>query len=92
MGLPTAGFEWDQGNSDHCGKHGVSPANIKDLFTRPVTILARLATLRQKSGSGRSAGLGDGRAVFLVFTIRERAGRRTIRECALHASQGDREP
>jgi len=75
----VTGFEWDKGNIDHCRKHGVSRGEIEDLFTRPVTILpdhGHSQNERRYRAIGRT---GEGRAVFLVFTMREREGRRYIR-------------
>ncbi len=74
-----AGFEWDQGNLAHCRKHGVSRPEIEGLFARPVIILpdeSHSQTERRFRAIGRT---GRGRAVFVVFTIRERGGHRYIR-------------
>jgi uncharacterized DUF497 family protein len=74
-----AGFEWDQGNLAHCRKHGVSRPEIEDIFTRPVVILpdeGHSHTERRFRAVGRAR---RGRAIFVVFTIREREGRRYIR-------------
>ena len=79
MDRHVTGFEWDKGNIDHCRKHGVSRAEIEDLFTRPVTVLpdhGHSQNERRYRAVGRTE---EGRALFLVFTIREREGRRYIR-------------
>jgi uncharacterized DUF497 family protein len=75
----VSGFEWDDGNREHCQKHGVSPAEIEGLFTSPVTVLpdpGHSQAERRFRAIGRT---GEGRAVFIVFTVRERGGRRYIR-------------
>ena len=74
-----AGFDWDKGNRAKCQKHGVSVAEVEELFSRPLLILQD--TLHSEAeerlwGIGKAA---SGRSVFLVFTIRERGGKRFIR-------------
>ncbi|MGH7067693.1 MAG: BrnT family toxin [Acetobacteraceae bacterium] len=79
MDRRVAGFERDQGNIGHCRIHGVSHKEIEELFALPVTILpdtGHSQTERRFRAIGRTR---DGRAVFLVFTIRERDERRYIR-------------
>ena len=34
-----AGFDWDTGNRAKCHKHGVSVAEVEELFSRPLLIL-----------------------------------------------------
>jgi hypothetical protein len=59
-----AGFDWDPGNREKCGKHGV-PA---------------VAMFRDPAHSGdeeRFKGIGkmdSGRSALIVFTLRQRAG------------------
>jgi uncharacterized DUF497 family protein len=74
-----SGFEWDDGNLEHCRKHGVSQPEIEDVFSGAVIILpdpGHSQVERRLRAIGRT---GDGRAVFIVFTIRERDGGRFIR-------------
>ena len=75
----VSGFEWDEGNLEHCRKHSVSQAEIEGLFIRPVIVLpdaGHSQTERRFKAIGRT---GEGRAVFVVFTVRERGGHRYIR-------------
>lgn len=63
-------FDWDHGNREKCQKHGVSIAEIEDLFSRPIMILS---DHRHSLTEKRSLAIGKtsaGRYVFLVFTIR----------------------
>ena len=76
---PLAGFEWDHGNLVHCQKHGVSRAEIEDIFIRPVIILPDEGHSHSERRLRAIGHTGRGRAVFVVFTIRERVGRRYIR-------------
>jgi len=78
MNRRVSGFEWDDGNLAHCRKHGVSRSEIEEVFTGPIVVLAdpgHSQTERRFHAIGRT---GDGRAVFVVFTIREHDGRRYV--------------
>ena len=73
-----SGFEWDEGNLEHCRKHGVSRQEIEAVFSGPVIILpdhGRSQTEHRSRAIGRT---GEGRAAFIVFTVRERNGHRYI--------------
>ena len=77
--MRLSGFEWDDGNLEHCRKHGVSRQEVEEVFTSPVVILpdpGHLQAERRLRAIGRTGG---GRAAFVVFTIRQRAGRQYIR-------------
>ena len=79
MNARLSGFEWDDGNLGHCRKHDVSRSGIEEVFTRSVVILPdpnHSQTERRFKAIGGTTG---GRAVFIVFTIRERSGRQYIR-------------
>jgi len=74
-----AGFDWDAGNRAKCQKHGVSVAEVEGLFSRPLLIIPDASHSQSEErlrAIGKTAG---GRSVFLVFTIRVRAGKRVIR-------------
>jgi len=76
---PIAGFDWDDGNSAKCRRHGVSADEIEDLFERPVMILPDES---HSIAENRLRAVGKtklGRHVFLVFTIRIKHGQRFIR-------------
>ena len=79
MDVKVAGFDWDAGNRAKCQKHGVSVAEIEGLFSRSLLIIPDASHSR---GEERLRAIGKtarGRSVFLVFTIRELAGKRLIR-------------
>jgi hypothetical protein len=76
----TDGFDWDGGNLGKCQKHGVSIAEIEELFRR--SGLRVFPDVAHSAAEARLLGIGRtsaGRAVFLAFTVRERQGRRLIR-------------
>jgi uncharacterized DUF497 family protein len=72
-----AGFEWDDGNREKCLKHGVSIEEIEELFDRVIAVQPDPSTAETRYRAiGRT---GEGRAVFLAFTLRERDGKAFIR-------------
>jgi uncharacterized DUF497 family protein len=78
--IPTVvGFDWDGGNREKCRKHGVSIAVIESLFRSP---LAVFPDPEHSDSEERFKAIGrteDGRAVFVVFTLREHDGETLIR-------------
>ena len=79
MDVRVAGFDWDAGNRAKCEKHGVSGLEVEELFTRPLLIIPDASHSQSEErlrAIGKTAG---GRSIFLVFTIRVRAGKRFIR-------------
>lgn len=77
--MEFSGFDWDRGNRTKCQKHGVSIAAIESLFRGEVAVLPDAAhSLRER----RFRAIGwteEGRAVFVVFTLRRRGGALLIR-------------
>ncbi len=63
-------FEWDAGNRQHCQKHGVSIKEIEALFATSPYITP---DLKHSDVEERiiAAGKVEGRALFVVFTMRE---------------------
>lgn len=76
---PIGGFDWDAGNRGKCRKHGVSPAEIEELFGGTVMVLSDAAHSHVEARFKAIGWTSAGRAVFVVFTIRERLGKRYIR-------------
>ena len=75
--MKIAGFDWDKGNWPKCGKHGVSRAEIEEVFagtpaveTDPFPEEVRMRAI------GKSA---TGRYVFVVFLLREIDGQTKLR-------------
>jgi uncharacterized protein len=86
----AGGFEWDRGNRKKCQAHGVSIAEIEDLFTRPVMILPDSAHSQTETRMRAIGKTKAGRHVFLVFTIRTRSRKRLIRPISaryMHAKE-----
>lgn len=79
MSLAFSGFDWDDGNTVKCVKHGVSRDEIEALFFSdpligPDIVHSTVETRFRAFGRGSS-----GRAVFLVFTLRNTAALTLIR-------------
>ncbi len=79
MDAAIDGFDWDSGNLQKCQKHGLSVAEIEGfLLSDPRTA----PDLKHSDREDRLMAVGRdsrGRAVFVVFTIRIRNGKRLIR-------------
>jgi hypothetical protein len=75
----VAGFDWDDGNRAKCRQHDVSPAEVEVLFDRPVLIVPDEGHSQSEERLRAIGTTVQGRSIFLVFTIRERDGKRFIR-------------
>ena len=73
------GLDWDAGNLAKCQKHGVSTAEIEELFSgQPYFVPDE----RHSAIEPRMLAIGltaSNRALFVVFTVREHDGRRLAR-------------
>lgn len=74
-----SGFEWDEGNRTKCQKHGVSLLEIEGLFREGTLHVAPDVAHSAREARFQAIGQAARRHVFLVFTIRERGGKRFIR-------------
>ena len=75
--MKIAGFDWDDGNWPKCGKHGVSRAEIEEVFTGTLAVLADpFPEEARMRAIGKSAA---GRYVFVVFMLREIDGQMKLR-------------
>jgi uncharacterized DUF497 family protein len=82
----VAGFDWDAGNRETCGRHGVSVAEIESVFYGPVAVQPDPT---HSSVEDRFKAIGrteQGRAVFVVFALRRAAD--TPDQRAVYAPQG----
>jgi uncharacterized DUF497 family protein len=74
MGVVTDGFDWDSGNRAKCQKHGVTIAEI-EAFLLGNPRIAR--DFKHSTHEERWLAVGrnrEGRAMFVVFTFRNRDG------------------
>jgi uncharacterized DUF497 family protein len=76
----VAGFDWDTGNQEKCRKHGVSLAEIEELFGGTVMMLrddGHSTPLEERHlAIGKTL---EGRYVLVAFTLRQRGPARLIR-------------
>jgi len=84
----VAGFEWDSGNWHKCQKHGVSIEAIENLFTRPVAILPDEAHSHRERRFRAIGWTEQGRAVFVVFTLRTQGEETLIRPISARYMHG----
>ncbi len=84
------GFDWDAGNRAKCQKHGVSLAEIEALFSRPLLIIPDAVHSKIETRIRALGKTTAGRMIFLVFTVRRKAGLRLIRPISaryMHAKE-----
>jgi uncharacterized protein len=79
MILQFDGFDWDRGNRAKCQKHGLSIALIESLFARPLAIIPSAADSQEERRFCAVGQTGNGRRVFLVFTLRRKGDKQLIR-------------
>ena len=79
MDVDVGGFDWDAGNRAKCEKHGVSVAEVEGLFSSPLLLIPDASHSQSEERLRAIGKTASGRSVFLVFTIRVRAGKRLIR-------------
>ncbi len=75
----AGGFDWDAANEEKCQRHGVSIATIEAVFRSPLAVGPDLGHSLVEERF-RAVGYNeDGRAIFVVFTLRHRGGETLIR-------------
>jgi uncharacterized DUF497 family protein len=75
----VGGFDWDSANREKCQGHGVSTAEIESIFANPIAVLPNPAHSRTEERFKAIGRTGEGRHVFVVFTLRNREGATLIR-------------
>lgn len=66
-----SGIQWDRGNKAKCQKHGVTLAEIEYIFQNDPGIAPDLGHSQVEARFFAIGKTGEGRSVFIVFTIRE---------------------
>ena len=70
----TIGFNWDDGNARKSEKHGVSMAEVEQVFfNAPLLLLEDAAHNQQKPRIHALGKTDDGRALHIAFTLRQSA-------------------
>ena len=70
--MEFSGFDWDRGNLEKCRKHGISADVIESVFDRPVAILPDETHSRTEQRLRAIGKTAERRAIFVVFTLRQR--------------------
>ncbi len=72
-----AGFEWDEGNTGHCQKHGVTLREIEELFSNTPRVLGDPYVQEMRF---RAIGRNNAeRFIYVVFMFRKRGIENYIR-------------
>jgi hypothetical protein len=79
MTSAVSGFDWNDGNRGKCQKHGLSVRMIESLFRRPLDVFPDPEHSAEEERFKAIGTTGQGRRVFIVFTLRKRGGERVIR-------------
>lgn len=77
--MRIGGFDWDEGNRAKCEKHGVYRDEIEEVFLLDRVVVkdaGRQAPETRFIGVGQT---GEGKFIFVVFTLRSLDGRLLIR-------------
>ncbi|WP_296514458.1 BrnT family toxin [Phenylobacterium sp.] len=83
-----AGFDWDEGNSGKCQKHGLSLEAIEAVFRGPFRLAPDLAHSRVETRF-LAIGKGDGdRLVLVAFTLRRGGRPDPADQRPVHAREG----
>ena len=75
----VTGFEWDKGNRDKCQKHGVSVDALESAFHQTMAIFPDPAHSQDEERFIAIGKTGEGRSVFVAFTLRQKNGETFIR-------------
>jgi uncharacterized DUF497 family protein len=79
MKTKVAGYEWDNGNWPKCGKHGVSQAEIEQVLRAAPLVLPDRHPQDAETRFNAVGKNASGRHVFVVFTLRDKQGKRFVR-------------
>jgi uncharacterized DUF497 family protein len=79
MDRRVGGFDWDDANREKCRRHGVSTAEIENIFARPIAVLPDPAHSRAEERFKAIGRTAEGRHLFVMFTLRSRGGAMLIR-------------
>jgi len=86
LGVKIVGVEWDDGNWPKCGKHGVGQDEVEYALRHMKFCIHQENT---KETRFRTASrIPNGRAVFIVYTHRERDGKIYLRPISTRYMHG----
>ncbi len=92
--LAIDGFDWDDGNQEHCTKHGLSRLEIEEFFQQDHLLIAPSPLLVQREERYLAVGRSwTGKPMVVVFTIRtfgERIRLRPISARYMHKKEAQK--
>lgn len=65
------GFDWDNGNSEKCLKHGVSLVQIEELFSRKILVAPDVTHSLLENRFRAIGTTKEERYIFIIFTMRQ---------------------
>ena len=77
--MKVNGFDWDDGNREKCGKHGLSLPEIESVFTGAPRVGPDPLHSRDEDRFRAIGKTSAGRYAFVVFTLRRTGGDLLIR-------------
>ena len=77
--FPIDGFDWDRGNRAKCQTHGVSIAEIEELFQNEPRVAPDPKHSQEEDRLLAVGRTSAGRPVLVAFTLRSREGLHLIR-------------
>ncbi len=78
--MDFSGFDWDDGNTEKCKKHGLSQEDVESVFQRTPSVFPDLEHSTPKERRFLVIGLTKaGRMAFVAFTVREKQGQPYLR-------------
>jgi uncharacterized DUF497 family protein len=89
--FPIDGFDWDRADRAKCQTHGVSIAEIEELFQNEPRVAPDPKHSHEEDRLLAVGRTSAGRPVLVVFTLRSREGLHLnqANHSPLHAWQGD---
>jgi uncharacterized DUF497 family protein len=89
----VVGFDWDDGNREHCQKHGVSVAEIETVLSGGPRVAPDIKHAHLEDRLIAIGRTDEGRPLFIAFTIRKIGINRFIRPVSarfMHAKEIER--
>ncbi len=90
MTVQVQGFDWDDGNRVKCQQHGVSIAEVEEVFASVVHTYPDPEHSHTETRFLTIGQTAKGRHVFLAFTFRDHGVKRLIRPISaryMHAKE-----
>ena len=86
--LQVDGFDWDRGNRSKCQTHGVSITEIEEVFASEPRVAPDLKHSQDEDRMIAIGRTGQGRYLFVAFTLRTKERQHLIRPIAARYMHG----